>query len=690
MSVEISNLPELVAQLTTLDYSPVVHNGVTYKHKTGSYVVRNSGNETVNGVKIFTSSPVVPTATVGNQAVNKTQMDAADSTISAKATPLSDLNRVVQITGDGVPMFPDNVAGTLQKFSSFVNTVGFTYIGCTGSIEGNRFKVTVTASAWAVTFPALAAFTNALVTVGYQAPAGRQVRLYTVGSVSTILAAQLATGSKQVISGYNTVSNTYVTLNCSGYTNGDIVYIDFEYIGSGLYDTPVYDKACCNRATNNGALPVPAPRGLGLALNGAQYLQFDNPVIGTTGTIAFKFKRGLISTLQRIMSNREPTAGFNGLSIQFPQSTNTCELYIAGASTGQSIATPAITDTTTWHTVVFKISGTVLSYSFDNASFVDTAQTVALTQSVTNLVIGAYATLVQNYNGLLADLRIESRLWTQDDVTRYNNGDDAVDSQQKSNIGTPHALAVYGADGGLKAHSGATVMDTTNIAANVVANVGPYAVATTVEISSDYTVASGVGKICITTANAINITIPEGLPLHWRISVSRTVASANAITALRSGLETIEGGTSFIIQGSRATASLAQLQEVTLEKITSTEWRFVAGIVSGSTSSSTYTKTPDGYGFMEGSVTTGVSGMQTNYVGSTSGTTYVYDAAISFPFTVVEIPYIYPAGSLTSGFAYNLAQSIHTVTTSSAIIRVSDLTTFSSKVVGWAGRFRWR
>ena len=41
---------------------------------------------------------------------------------------------------------------------------------------------------------------------------------------------------------------------------------------------------------------------------------------------------------------------------------------------------------------------------------------------------------------------------TQADATRYHNGDDLVDCQEKSATGTPHALAVYSSDGGLNAN----------------------------------------------------------------------------------------------------------------------------------------------------------------------------------------------------------------------------------------------
>jgi hypothetical protein len=50
-----------------------------------------AGDETVAGVKTFSSSPVVPTATTSGQAVNKGQLDSATGNALAKTANLSDL-----------------------------------------------------------------------------------------------------------------------------------------------------------------------------------------------------------------------------------------------------------------------------------------------------------------------------------------------------------------------------------------------------------------------------------------------------------------------------------------------------------------------------------------------------------------------------------------------------------------------
>jgi hypothetical protein len=63
-----------------------------------SAVVHNTGNETVAGIKTFSSSPIVPTPTTGTQAVNKTYADGLVSGGAPDATTGS--KGIVQLAGD--------------------------------------------------------------------------------------------------------------------------------------------------------------------------------------------------------------------------------------------------------------------------------------------------------------------------------------------------------------------------------------------------------------------------------------------------------------------------------------------------------------------------------------------------------------------------------------------------------------
>lgn len=114
------------------------------------------------------------------------------------------------------------------------------------------------------------------------------------------------------------------------------------------------------------------------------------------------------------------------------------------------------------------------------------------------------------------------------------------------------------------------------------------------EVSSGaYTLEVGVFYVLVTTASAVTITIPAGLPLYRAITVARTMASTAAVTVSTSGSETVEGGATFVTHGAFVSSSLNDA-EVTLRKKTPTSWKFVAGVVSGSTGGGAFQRFPDG------------------------------------------------------------------------------------------------
>lgn len=57
--IKISELTTLAQQLQSADYVPVVHNAATYKYSLYNYFVKNSGDETIAGVKTFSSTPIM-------------------------------------------------------------------------------------------------------------------------------------------------------------------------------------------------------------------------------------------------------------------------------------------------------------------------------------------------------------------------------------------------------------------------------------------------------------------------------------------------------------------------------------------------------------------------------------------------------------------------------------------------------
>jgi hypothetical protein len=116
---------------------------------------------------------------------------------------------------------------------------------------------------------------------------------------------------------------------------------------------------------------------------------------------------------------------------------------------------------------------------------------------------------------------------------------------------------------------------------------------TTLTVSVSTILDSNACIIEVATTDAVTLTIPAGLSIGHQYRIKRTVSSANGISVARSGSETIEGLTSFTVQGSKVSATL-DTGEVAIEKVSSTAWAFVGGQVSGSNSNSIWVKFSDG------------------------------------------------------------------------------------------------
>lgn len=100
--------------------------------------------------------------------------------------------------------------------------------------------------------------------------------------------------------------------------------------------------------------------------------------------------------------------------------------------------------------------------------------------------------------------------------------------------------------------------------------------------------------ILVDVATATTLTLPADLPIGKTISVMRTVNSANAITLAAPSGETINGATTFITHDSEE-ASVPNTNTVSIMKVSSSAWRWVAGNVKGSSVGKYWEKRHTGY-----------------------------------------------------------------------------------------------
>lgn len=100
-------------------------------------VVHKTGNETVAGVKTFSSSPVVPTATTNTQAVNLEQMAAADNNLQTQ------INNILSAVNEGLktPMPINCSANPNYPASQKGDTYKVTHAGKIGGASGIAVEV---------------------------------------------------------------------------------------------------------------------------------------------------------------------------------------------------------------------------------------------------------------------------------------------------------------------------------------------------------------------------------------------------------------------------------------------------------------------------------------------------------------------------------------------------------------------
>jgi hypothetical protein len=111
--------------------------------------------------------------------------------------------------------------------------------------------------------------------------------------------------------------------------------------------------------------------------------------------------------------------------------------------------------------------------------------------------------------------------------------------------------------------------------------------------ASIYTLGHGDRVVWVNNADGFTLTIPEGLPLLRGVRIGRIIASGAILTVETSGDELVEGFGSLVTHGPYVDSTLNNA-EVTLRKVSTTEWKFVAGVISGSDGGGSWQRFPDG------------------------------------------------------------------------------------------------
>jgi hypothetical protein len=204
-----------------------------------------------------------------------------------------------------------------------------------------------------------------------------------------------------------------------------------EYTGDGG-STTILDRAGNgNNLTATDITYVNGKYGKEMSFNGStSYAQASSPVIGTTGTIALRFKRNTVGVNHNFVSNFTDTT--NGLNIRI-SSMNTITLYTYGLTgeVGYNLKT-GFTDVSNYHTGVLRITGSQIIFMFDGVDYTFT-QTADMVSGLANLTLGRRAIAFAGYDnfldGIISHFRYDSRIWSAEEARAWSLNPISIDSR---------------------------------------------------------------------------------------------------------------------------------------------------------------------------------------------------------------------------------------------------------------------
>lgn len=420
-----------------------------------------TGNQTVAGVKTFSSSPVVPTATLSTQATNKGQMD--DSKIPIDRTSL-----IASYTGDGVPEIPDDPVGV-----TFVRDRNFT------SADINIAGPTATQFGWAdqsvwdgnglAVNNGVMQFTRTVSTGGILRieldGRNKTYRIIVKPAVDCILNFNNDGTNYYIIAKAGVWNLVDVCLDGTGGTASldieewpvGVHYVSAAYIGTGAYLTKVPDRSGNgNVGTIYGATPAQEKFGTALSFNGvSNHIDFNPQTSGNEYTVSLlaKAESSTVSGGLFIFGQ----IGSSGCSIlkQANASTITIFVYRSG---GQEELGPFNITLASYTSIVFNYNTSTKVYNLyiDGVLAGSGVTTYTGVMPSANLILGWNTYYTDFFKGTISNVNIFSRALTADEVwklyldpTSLNSQKQSVPSKSATGViaGAPNSLLVADSNG---------------------------------------------------------------------------------------------------------------------------------------------------------------------------------------------------------------------------------------------------
>lgn len=223
-----------------------------------------------------------------------------------------------------------------------------------------------------------------------------------------------------------------------------------EYTGDGG-STSILDRAGNgNNLTATNITYVNGKYGKEMMFNGStSFAQASSPVIGTSGTIAIRFKMNQLNKAQYLITNSSNTYGFR----LYTESNNVINLFIGGDSGYDNYNIGMVSDTTYYHTLIVTVNGLNATVHRDGVTTSITL-TRTLSTGLLNLMFGYYPGVPNlAFNGIISHFRYDSRIWTADEALAWSLNPSNGGTFERNDIlpysATPEAgkAMVWGSEG---------------------------------------------------------------------------------------------------------------------------------------------------------------------------------------------------------------------------------------------------
>ena len=198
-----------------------------------------------------------------------------------------------------------------------------------------------------------------------------------------------------------------------------------EYTGDGGGAT-VKDRAGNgNNLTATNITYVNGKYGKEMSFNGStSYAQASSPVIGTTGTVAIRFKINSTVTTEIIADTRNESGLYGVLIVVV---SNSLGFRYFGDTTQEVILTNACG--IGWRSLEISYDSTNI-YSYLDGVLISTTQiTVSGFTNNGNLLLGKNFASNATFNGIISHFRYDSRIWTADEARAWSLNPISIDSR---------------------------------------------------------------------------------------------------------------------------------------------------------------------------------------------------------------------------------------------------------------------